>query len=209
MPASSMLMLILLMWSVPVLVYVVLFFPELKQAVVSGSLFALSRHGESENAKNALSFEYLLPMVAAATMALMFGLLIGASWPACLMLMGAGAALIGGIAYTLLQMHRLGIRTEACGPDQAMRHDTLAPDRSADSRLTGQRRMLVRQPVEGYEPYPHHENYPESPGEDQGQLTSHLSGSTPFFEELAEVRISWRIIRLFLARKQHRRKNPC
>jgi hypothetical protein len=45
-------------------------------------------------------------MAPGATIALVFGLLIGASWPVCLMLMAAGAALLGGIAYTLLQMHR-------------------------------------------------------------------------------------------------------
>jgi hypothetical protein len=53
-----------------------------------------------------LVVEYLLPMAPGATMALVFGLLIGASWPVCLMLMAAGTALLGGIAYTLLQMPR-------------------------------------------------------------------------------------------------------
>jgi hypothetical protein len=53
-----------------------------------------------------LVIEYLLPMAPGATIALVFGLLIGASWLVCLMLMAAGAALLGGIAYTLLQMHR-------------------------------------------------------------------------------------------------------
>ena len=50
--------------------------------------------------------EYLLPMAPGAAIALVFGLLIGASWPVCLMLMTAGAALLGGIAYTFLLMHR-------------------------------------------------------------------------------------------------------
>jgi hypothetical protein len=45
-------------------------------------------------------------MALGATIALVFGLLIGASWPVCLMLMTAGAALLGGIAYTLFQVHR-------------------------------------------------------------------------------------------------------
>jgi hypothetical protein len=45
--------------------------------------------------------------------------------------------------------------------------------------------MLVKQAVCECEPCPHHENYPESPGEDQGQLTSHLPGSTPFFNHRA------------------------
>ena len=40
------------------------------------------------------------------------------------------------------------------------------------------------QPATG-DPYPHHEDYPESVGFDQGQLTSRISGSTPFVEDLA------------------------
>jgi len=106
MPASSMLIRILVMWSVPVLIYAVLFFPELKQAVGNGFPSSFGRHVETENPSNGLSFECLLPMAPGATVALVFGLLIGASWPVCLMLMAAGAALLGGIAYTLLQMHR-------------------------------------------------------------------------------------------------------
>ena len=106
MPASSMLMRILVMWSVPVLIYAVLFFPELKQAVGNGFLSSFGRHVETENPSSGLSFECLLPMAPGATVALVFGLLVGASWPVCLLLMAAGAALLGGIAYTLLQMHR-------------------------------------------------------------------------------------------------------
>lgn len=113
MPASFMLILVLLKWSVPVL-YVVLFFPDLKQVVGSEARSSLSRQGsEYDMASNGLSFEYLLPMVAAATTALMFGLFVGASWAVCLMLVGAGAALVGGVAYTVLQMHHLGLTDEA------------------------------------------------------------------------------------------------
>jgi hypothetical protein len=104
MPASSMLMRILVMWSVPVLIYGVLFFPELKQALGNGFPSRWGRHVETKHTGNGLSFEYLLPMAPGATIALVFGLLIGASWPVCLMLMAAGAALLGGIAYTLLHM---------------------------------------------------------------------------------------------------------
>ena len=122
MPASSMLLFVLVMWSVPVIIYVVLFFQELKQ-IGRGPRSIVSRHRESDDAGNVSPFEYLLPMVAAATIALMFGLFVAASWPVCLMLMGAGAALIGGVAYTVLQMHSLGIPKEARSPDRAPRRD--------------------------------------------------------------------------------------
>jgi hypothetical protein len=113
MPASSMLIRVLVMWSVPVLIYLVLFFPELKQAFGNGSPSISRRHVGTQNASDGSSFEYLLPMAPGATMALIFGLLIGASWPVCLMLMAAGSALLGGIAYTLVQMHDAGIPPEA------------------------------------------------------------------------------------------------
>jgi len=133
MPASSMLLFVLVMWSVPVIIYAVLFFPELKQAVANGARSTLKRHGENDNASNVLSFEYLLPMVAAASMALMFGLLAGISWPVCLMLMCAGAALIGGVAYTFLKMHSIANPKEARNPDRAARHDPQDADRLAES----------------------------------------------------------------------------
>jgi hypothetical protein len=186
---SSLLMLILLLWSIPVLIYAILFSPKLKQLIRGGGGVHTSKKDES--ASNALPFEYLLPTIAAATIGLMFGLLVGVSWPMCLMLMGAAAVLIGGAAFTLLKMHTL-----ALPQDWAKRYDLLDANRSVELRLRAQRQMPVK-PVDEYEPYPHHEHYPESAGEDQGQLTSHLPGSTPFLEEL-DVRITWRITRLFL-----------
>lgn len=187
MPASSLLMVILLLWSSPVLIYAILFFPELKQ-LVTGEICP-EKDDESDKAGSEMPIEYLLPMVAGATVALIFGLLVAASWPVCLMLMGAAAALMGGVAFTITQLQSLGLPRKPRTPDQ--------PTRSVESKLRAQRQKLVKQPSDKYEPYPHHENYPESPGEDQGQLTSHLPGSTPFFGELS-VPTRWRIIRRFL-----------
>jgi hypothetical protein len=107
-----MLIRVLVMWSVPVIIYLVLFFPELKQAFKNGSPSTLAAHVETQNASDGLSFEYLLPMVPGATMALIFGLLIGASWTVCLMLMATGSALLDGIAYTLVQIHDAGAPLE-------------------------------------------------------------------------------------------------
>jgi hypothetical protein len=184
------LLVILLLWSVPVLIYAILFLPELNQLVLGR--VRPSRNDESDNAGIEMSFEYLLPMVAAAALALMFGLLGGVNWRLCLMLMGGGA-LTGGVAFTFLQMHSLGLPQKARAPDR------IVPS-AADSKLRTQRHTLVKQAAWEYEPCPHHENYPESPGEDQG-LTSHLPGSSPFFDEL-NAPISWRIIGRFLALNQ-------
>ena len=192
---SSFLMLLLMLWSIPVLIYAILFFPELKQRLRRGGNVHPSGKDESHNTANELLFEYLLPTVAAAAIALMFGLLVGVSWPLCLMLMGAMAVLIGGVAFTLLKMHSL-----AFPKDRAGRYEFLDPNRSAELRLRAQPQILVKRPADE-EPYPHHEDYPESAGEDQGQLTSHLPGSTPFLEDLA-VRKIWRFTRLMLVRNR-------
>ena len=48
-------------------------------------------------------------------------------------------------------------------------------------------RTVVVAPPTG-DPYPHHEDYSESAGLDQGQLTSQLTGSTPFTEGLLSRR---------------------
>ena len=64
-----------------------------------------------------MPFEYLLPMMAAAAVALISSLLVAVSWPVCFMLMGAGAALVGGVAFTFLQMHSLGLPQKAHARD--------------------------------------------------------------------------------------------
>ena len=131
----------------------------------------------SENDQGLL-FECLLVMAGAATMALMFSLLAGLNWQKYLMLMGAAAVLTGGILFSLIEMYRLGYptgRLESARPvaDSAVRMISRA-----------QRRATAEERVDSNEACFHHENHPESPGEDQGQLVSHLSGTTPFFEDV-------------------------
>jgi hypothetical protein len=193
---SSLLMLILLLWSIPVLIYAILFFPQLKQLLWRGRGVHSSRKDESDIASNELLFEYLLPTIAAATMAMVYGLLVGVSWPLCLMLMGAMAVLLGGMTFSLLKMHRLALPR-----DRAARYDLLDPNRYAELRLRAQQQMLLKTQPADDEPYPHHEHYPESAGEDQGQLTSHLSGSTPFLQDLDVPKV-WRLTRLIFARNR-------
>jgi hypothetical protein len=108
-------------------------------------------------------------MVAAAAIALIFGLLLTVSWPVCLMLMGAAAALIGGAAFTVSQMHTLGLAQTPSAPklSGAVSGGVVVGDPAA---------MQVK----------------------QGTYTSHLPASTTFLEE-SNVPKRWRIIRRFLA----------
>jgi hypothetical protein len=167
MPESSLLAVILLLWSVPILIYAILFFSELKQLVLAG--IHPYRNDESDHANIEMPFEYLLPMVAAAAIALIFGLLLTVSWPVCLMLMGAAAALIGGAAFTVSQMHTLGLAQTPSAPklSGAVSGGVVVGDPAA---------MQVK----------------------QGTYTSHLPASTTFLEE-SNVPKRWRIIRRFLA----------
>jgi hypothetical protein len=171
-----------MLWSIPVLIYFILFSPELARLLLGG--IRVREKSEKENANNELAFEYLLPMVAAASAALMYSLLAGVSWPVCLMLMCSTAALVGGVAFTLVQMHILGLPYQRYSSERAVQHDRVDANESLEMRLTMQQEMLVTRSNCEYRPYPHHEDFPESAGEDQGQLTSHLSGSTPFVEDL-------------------------
>ncbi len=167
MPQSSFLAVILLLWSVPILIYTTLFFSELKQLVLDG--IHPCRDDESDLPSIEIPFEYLLPMVAAAAIALIVGLILAVSWPVCLMLMGASATLIGGVAFTFLQMHTLGLaqKPSAHKPSRAFSGGVEVGDPAA---------MQVK----------------------QATYTSHLPASTPFLEE-SNVPKRWRIIRRFLA----------
>ena len=91
-----------------------------------------------------------------------------------LILMSAAAVLIGGIVFSLLKTQRPV--PSASSRRFARQCDVFQAD------LVRVEREKLREQSKRDEPYPHHETYPESPGEDQGQLTSHLPGSTPFFD---------------------------
>lgn len=92
-----------------------------------------------------------------------------------LILMSAAAVLIGGIVFSLL-------KTQRPVPSASSRRMARKCDVFQADLVRVERKKLLEQSTNRDEPYPHHETHPESPGEDQGQLTSHLPGSTPFFE---------------------------
>jgi len=94
-----------------------------------------------------------------------------------LILMGAAAVLIGGIVFSLL-------KTQRSVPSADSRRLARQYDAFQADLVRIEREKLLEQSTNSDEPYPHHETHPESPGQDQGQLTSHLPGSTPFFEDV-------------------------
>ena len=98
-------------------------------------------------------------------------------WIACSILMGAAAVLIGGIVFSLL-------KTQRPVPSGSARRLARRCEAFQANLVRIEREKLLGQSTNSNEPYPHHETHPESPGEDQGQLTSHLPGSTPFFEDV-------------------------
>ena len=121
----------------------------------------------------AFRFEETLAIVAAASLALIIGLMAGLSWQQCLILIFGVSCLVGGIVFTLLEMHRLTHPpTGGSAPSPATKAATVL------------RRIVVRS-WQSIDPLPHHENYPECPGQDQGQRTSNLPGSTPLLEAIA------------------------
>ena len=157
--------------------------------------------------KRNIAFGYLVALsaVAAATIALIFSLVVRdleigsqpALWGMCvscngpwtrsgarllqiqslspLILIGAAAILIGGIVFSLLKTQRPV--ASASARRLARQYEAFEADLA---RIKTEK--LLEQSTDRDEPYPHHETHPESPGEDQGQLTSHLPGSTPFLE---------------------------
>jgi hypothetical protein len=92
-----------------------------------------------------------------------------------LILMSAAAVLIGGIVFSLL-------KTQRPVPSASSRRLARQCDVFQADLVRIETEKLPELSTKSDEPYPHHETHPESPGEDQGQLTSHLPGSTPFFE---------------------------
>lgn len=97
------------------------------------------------------------------------------TWQTVLLFMGA---LLGAWAtlFSLLEMHKLG-QTPKCEADEALKEkpDPYAP------------RAVVVMPPTGA-PYPHHEDYPESAGLEEGQLVSRLPYPTPLIEDFLNRR---------------------
>ena len=122
------------------------------------------------------AFLYVLTAVAAIAWATTYSWIAGLAWwlavPLVIGCVIAGCAVI----FSFLEVRRL-----ARSPK-----DTAEEARQEEPNPYGPRTLVVR-PETG-DAQVHHEYYPESAGLDQGQLTSQISGSTPFVEEFLNRR---------------------
>ena len=151
--------------------------------------------------RTVLIFEIVLIMTLVASVALMAGLMAGLNWQKCLMLMVVSAILAGSITFTVLEMYRAAnVKKERAAAADAAAIEAFEAS-LAIQRAKAERRL----PPERNEPYRHHEHHLESPGFDQGQLTSQLSGSTPFFEHLEHERVE-QLEQEVVPRKRTKRK---
>jgi hypothetical protein len=132
---------------------------------------------------NAHLFAYSAAIVGLATVIVVVSLLAGLNWAWCLMLICATGVLAWGMLFTLFEVHRLS-STVASIIEKEQRDDLIVRQIAALEPTAKLGPAELREIWLNSEPYPHHEDHPGSPGEDQGQLTSHLSGSTPLIELL-------------------------
>jgi FlaA1/EpsC-like NDP-sugar epimerase len=106
---------------------------------------------------------YVLAVTITGTCVLLISLVVLNVWQALLLASGC-AALVWVAVFTFVQFSQFTKQREHQGSQKRERNIN---------------RRVILGPASG-ESYPHHEDHSESPGQDQGQLTSHLPGSTPF-----------------------------
>ena len=115
-------------------------------------------------------FGFLYAVIAAAAIA--FSMTISGihgltGWQTALMVIGT--VIVGwAILFSVLEMRRLGKTAKT----------TYAEDVEAEANAYPSRTLVVAPPTG--DPCPHHEDYVESQGFDQGQLTSRLPDATPY-----------------------------
>ena len=116
------------------------------------------------------AFLYVVIAAGAVASAMIYSDITGLAWSKSLML-AIGAVIVGcAILFSVLEVRRL-----AQTPEEAAkaRMDAVNPYTS---------RTLVVDPPTA-DPYPHHEDYTQSAGFDQGQLTSRIADTTPIIEK--------------------------
>ena len=106
-----------------------------------------------------------------------FGMMAGMyGWEILLWCIGA-CLVIGGIIFTFFEVRRLAGISKST--------QELAREEAEADRMT--RRVVVVEGPTG-DPYPHHEDFAESAGSDQGQLTSRSPEPTPVIGKLLSKR---------------------
>lgn len=123
-----------------------------------------------------ITFLYVVISAVAVACVMIYSGIAGLHWRQSLLLLTGG--LIGAWAtlFSFLEFRRIG-QTPENRTREALKEypDPYAP------------RIVVVAPPTG-DPCPHHEDYPESQGLDQGQLTSTLPYSTPFIDRFLSRR---------------------
>lgn len=132
--------------------------------------FAHAIQGEEK-----FAFLYVAISALVLAVAMTYSSIAGLSGPQTALLLVGGLIGAWATVFTLLEIRRLG----------------QTPKERADEALIRENpyfsRSVTVQPPTG-DPCPHHEDYPESAGLDQGQLTSRTPEPTPFIEDLLAKR---------------------
>jgi hypothetical protein len=123
-----------------------------------------------------VAFTYVVVTAVVVTCLGLYSLLAALTRWQSLVLLSGSLVVVWTIVFTILEMRRLAAVSGNSG-------------QAADDEEEGLDfpRTVIVQPPTG-EPYPHHEHHSESPGLDQGQLTSQLSDSTPLISEFIRLR---------------------
>jgi len=124
--------------------------------------------------RSTLTFESLLVMVLAAAVALIAGLLAGFQWGMVLTMMLAVAILIGALFFSVMAMRHTGHPLDEVAE--------WGPEGVPGVTMEALREAERLNPKD--EPYIHHEQHVESPGDTFAELTTRLPSSTPFLAEL-------------------------
>jgi hypothetical protein len=124
-----------------------------------------------------VAFPYALVLLTVIILVAGFGMMAGLHWWQILIWAVSACLVIGAIMFTFFEVRRLaGVsRSDA----------EIAREEAEAERQT--RHVVIVQPPTG-EAQPHHEDHAESPGLDQGQLTSRTPGGTPLIEDLLRKR---------------------
>ena len=121
------------------------------------------------------AFLYFVIAAGAVASAMTYSGITGLAWWQTVLLL-IGSVVVGlAILFSILEVRRL-----AQTPDQAAKA-------AEQARNPYTSRIVVVEPPTA-DPYPHHEDYGQSAGFDQGQLTSHLPDATPFVQEFLRRR---------------------
>jgi hypothetical protein len=128
---------------------------------VARHILHISRGEES------IAFLYVVVAVGAISTAMLYSVVAGLTWWQDLLMLIGSLILGWAILFSVLEVRR-SASTPEDRAKQAFQEDY--PDR-----------IVVVDPPTG-DPCPHHEDYPQSAGLDQGQLTSRIPDSTPFVD---------------------------